>query len=156
MLLLTGSIFGVLIGGGILLLRGAPPGGRRPRFSTGLLLWALVFTVTGAVALIHSLTSDVIGPDGELGGIIVGATFLVMGLPVLFYVVARAFGDRPTGRTGFSMPSPSAVRSMAGSFTAPRTGGDRITKLERLDRLRESGALSRAEFEREKARILSG
>ena len=30
MLLLTGSIFGVLIGGGILLLRGAAPGGRRP------------------------------------------------------------------------------------------------------------------------------
>ena len=105
--------------------------------------------------LVHSLTSDVIGPDGELGGIIVGATFLFLGLPVLFYVGAGALGDRPTRTTSFSMPSASAARSIAGSFTA-RTGTDRITELERLERLRQSGALSQAEFEREKARILNG
>jgi hypothetical protein len=43
---------------------------------------------------------------------------------------------------------------------APETGGnmveDRIAKLERLSKLRESGVLSDAEFEAEKARILAG
>jgi hypothetical protein len=42
----------------------------------------------------------------------------------------------------------------------PESGGnmveDRIAKLERLSKLRESGALSEAEFEAEKARILAG
>ena len=43
----------------------------------------IFFTATGAVSLVHSLSSDTIGADGKLGGTIVGAVFLVMGLPVL-------------------------------------------------------------------------
>jgi hypothetical protein len=39
----------------------------------------------------------------------------------------------------------------------PRSGGgDSIAKLERLQKLRDSGALTEAEFEREKAKVLSG
>lgn len=154
-LLLMASVFGALVGAGLLLLRGEPPSGRSPRFSTGLMLWAVGFTGTGAVVLVHSLTSDVIGPDGELGGIIVGATFLLMGLPVLVYLVTGLFGDRPARRSTPALPSPTAIRSMAGSFPA-RGGGDGIAELERLDRLRQSGALSPEEFEREKRRILGG
>jgi Short C-terminal domain len=35
-------------------------------------------------------------------------------------------------------------------------GGDRISQLERLARLREQGALTEAEFQSEKARVLGG
>jgi hypothetical protein len=51
-------------------------------------------------------------------------------------------------------PAPAAAGAV------PQDGGnmveDRIAKLERLSNLRESGVLSEAEFEAEKARILAG
>jgi hypothetical protein len=50
--------------------------------------------------------------------------------------------------------------ALASAGAAPEGGGnmveDRIANLERLSKLRESGVLSDAEFEAEKARILSG
>ncbi len=50
--------------------------------------------------------------------------------------------------------------ALAAAGAAPEGGGnmveDRIAKLERLSKLRESGVLSEAEFEAEKARILAG
>lgn len=50
-------------------------------------------------------------------------------------------------------PKPPAAAPAA---TATATGNDRIARLERLQRLREEGALSESEFEVEKAKILSG
>ena len=51
---------------------------------------------------------------------------------------------RPTGGGGFTpAPSPSAG-----------DGGDHLAELERLAKLRDSGALSDAEFEQQKAKIL--
>ena len=45
--------------------------------------------------------------------------------------------------------------ALGGASAAPAGGGDdSVAQLERLAKLKESGALSRAEFEREKARIL--
>jgi hypothetical protein len=49
---------------------------------------------------------------------------------------------RPVGDSGF-MPAP-----------APPSGGDHIAELERLAKLRDSGALTDAEFEQQKAKIL--
>ena len=50
--------------------------------------------------------------------------------------------------------------ALTGASAAPEGSGnmveDRIAKLERLSKLRESGVLSEAEFEAEKARILAG
>jgi putative oligomerization/nucleic acid binding protein len=49
--------------------------------------------------------------------------------------------------------------ALAAAGAAPEGGNmveDRIAKLERLSKLRESGVLSEAEFEAEKARILAG
>ena len=153
-LLLTASVFGALIGAGLLLFRGGAPSGRPRRFSTGLMLWAVGFSGTGAFVLYHSLTSDAIPPDGELGGIIVGVTFLFMGLPALLFAAAGAAGARgdptPQGRAEDVLSA--ALRARRASRTSG--GGDRISELERLDRLRQSGALSQAEFEREKARVL--
>jgi len=56
-------------------------------------------------------------------------------------------------------PARGEMRSVGGSGFTPApapapSGGDHITELERLAKLRDSGALTDAEFEREKARIL--
>ena len=53
---------------------------------------------------------------------------------------------RPAGGSGFvPAPSPSAP-----------SGGDNLAELERLAKLRDSGALTDAEFEQEKAKLLGG
>jgi hypothetical protein len=52
---------------------------------------------------------------------------------------------RPVGGSGFTpAPAPAA------------DSGDHIAELERLAKLRDSGALSDAEFEQQKAKILGG
>ncbi|MBM3667502.1 MAG: SHOCT domain-containing protein [Actinobacteria bacterium] len=46
--------------------------------------------------------------------------------------------------------------SALGAGGQAESGDDRVAQLERLAKLKESGALSDAEFEKEKARILGG
>src|SRR5438874_2511109 len=100
---------GRLIGGWIFSWRGVPPSqrnrpaGRPSDFTVAGLAGSLVFVVTGATALIASLTDEAIkaSSGAQLGGIIVGATFLVMGLPALWWSLSplikalRGRGDRP-------------------------------------------------------------
>jgi hypothetical protein len=58
---------------------------------------------------------------------------------------APARGEvRPVGGSGF-VPAPAP---------APSGGGDHVAELERLAKLRDSGALTDAEFEQQKAKIL--
>jgi hypothetical protein len=192
-LLLTASIFGGLIGAAIFAFRGDPPwnrdgrGGRFSGFSFGLFAWGAFFTATGATSLYASLTNDAIKASngGELGGIIVGATFLVMGAPALLIALWRfASGlgsrrdERPpsiTGTPGGMSTGGVMSRMSAGlgqaqaaqqlgsrlpwgsSPPSPGGGGTsgQIAKLERLQKLRESGALTESEFEREKAKVLA-
>jgi hypothetical protein len=171
-LLLVAAIFGLFVSGGIFLTRGARPGHRSSGFAWPLLAWGIFFGGTGAVALAHSLTSDVVMPDAELGGIIVGATFLIMGLPALYFLATGLGSGHRTRETQrfapaqvsqpVTAPEPAAAPSPIGSWDRGGEGGagrfsdDAIGKLERLQRLREAGALSPAEFEAEKARILRG
>lgn len=182
-LLLGASIFGLFVAAALAGLRGPRPGGGGVGFNSMMLAgWALFFTISGGVALSHSLTSDVIGPDGKLGGVIVGATFLVMGVPALLFVLwiaastrraARGIaspetvyaGAEPGGsgwittlRTGSNVADPLATAGSSGAGGAdyPPGGDDAtISRLERLERLRRSGALTESEFAAEKARILS-
>ncbi len=199
--LLTGSIFGLFAAMGVAGLRGPRPGGGGFGFGSMMVTgWALFFSITGAIALIYSQTSDTIPEDGKLGGTIVGITFLVMGVPALFAIpvmvknaieTARApyagppvlAGPGPGGEgwisalrtgsklmkdmsttinSGGSVGSSGTVGSTGSSWGPPvedypgdgGSGEERIAKLERLQRLRESGALTEAEFATEKARIL--
>jgi Short C-terminal domain len=186
-LLLMAGIFGGLIGAGIFAFRGDPPWNKdKPinsgsDFSFGLFAWGLFFAATGATSLIASLTDEAVkgSSGGQLGGLIVGGTFLLMGVPALLLSLWRlvsGLGSRdetpPTatatagaGTSGmFSRTTPGfgPVQQLAGRL--PWTGGGitggggtggQIAKLERLQKLRESGALTDSEFEREKAKILS-
>jgi hypothetical protein len=194
-LLLMAGIFGGLIGAGIFAFRGDPPWDKdRPinsvsGFSFGLFAWGLFFTATGATSLIASLTNQAIqdSSGGKLGGLIVGGTFLLMGLPVLLLSLWRLVSglgkrdERPAtataaagmgGMTGGGMMSrmsagldqARAAQQFGNRLPWGSTGtvasagggtGGQIAKLERLQKLRESGALTDTEFEREKAKILS-
>jgi Short C-terminal domain len=189
-LLLMAGIFGGLIGAGIFAFRGDPPWDRdrplnRPNeFSFGLFAWGFFFAATGAVSLIASLTDQQIqdSSGGQLGGIIVGGTFLLMGVPALLIAIGRWVGglggrderpaSAPAGMGGGPMARMSAGLNQAKAMqqlssrlpwgstgpSSPGGGGTdgQIAKLERLQKLRESGALTDSEFEREKAKILSG
>ncbi|MGH2990186.1 MAG: SHOCT domain-containing protein [Solirubrobacterales bacterium] len=190
-LLMVGGVFAGLIGGALFLLRGTPPWSRErgPRltgtFGWATFGWGLFFAGTGATTLIASKTSDAMPADGELGGTIVGITFLVMGVPALalaLWGLFSALADRderpvatsaagigtPTGFGGLSAGSMSgalrSARGMVGAMGSSRLGragessgvrGDSVGRLERLQSLREKGALTEQEFEREKAKILA-
>jgi hypothetical protein len=194
-LILMASIFATIIGIGLFAYRGDPPWDKnRPvnlesDFSFAAFAWGVGFTSTGAVSLIAGLTNEAVKQNAgsKLGALIVGGTFLVMGLPVLFFSLrylvhdflhrdeqrakaeARLAGTTATAGGSSGMSSAfgqmRSLQQMAtklpwGTGTGAAAGssgstGDQIAKLERLQRLRESGALTDAEFEREKARVLS-
>src|SRR5918996_2027582 len=186
-LLMTAGIFAGLIGAGLYAFRGEPPWGGRGRrgfggmFGAGTFAWGFFFTATGATSLVASLTNEAIQESngGELGGIIVGATFLVMGVPALLVALwglvksVRGRDERPPSVTGGagSMGAPglggmmsrmtagleqAQVAQQLGSRLPWGSGGggggargSQLAKLERLQKLRESAALTDAEFERE-------
>jgi hypothetical protein len=184
-LLLMVSVFTGLIGLAIFAARGRPPGAERRggAVATGLWAWAIFFTATGAAALFHSLTSETIGADGKLGGAIVGATFLLMGLPALVLAAGAAIGQwRSRGESPAAVPGRSALPTHAASSAGASSGwissirpappgspegtptpdsssraagDDALARLERLQKLHETGALSDGEFQLQKARILN-
>jgi Short C-terminal domain len=166
-LLLVAGIFAGLIGAGIFALRGESPwGSGRPRsivseFSFGLFAWGFFFTATGTTSLIASLGDEAVKSSGggQLGGLIVGGTFLLMGVPALLlslWGLLKGLGRRDEGPVAAAgvvgLGAGGMVRRMSSGLT--QTQGA-IDKLERLQKLRESGALTDSEFEREKSRILS-
>lgn len=151
--LLVGSIFAGLIGCAVFAFRGEAPwakGRRRTTYSAfglGSFAWAIFFTSTGVVMLIEGFGNDSLGADSELGGKIVGFTFLAMGLPVLIFAtlsLVKSF----IGSRGRREERPQMSRDVTAA-AAP------IGRLERLDKLRKSGAINDAEFEREKSKILA-
>jgi putative oligomerization/nucleic acid binding protein len=191
-LLLMASIFGGLIGVGLFAWRGNPPWDKnRPvnlasDFSFPFFAWGVAFTATGATALIAGLTDEAVkqASGAQLGALIVGGVFLVMGVPALILSLRYLLkdfgrrGERPQTITagGSGMASGGAMSRMSagldqtraaqqlmnqlpwGSTGSASSGGGtagQIAKLERLQRLRQSGALTDAEFEREKAKVLS-
>jgi hypothetical protein len=106
---MSASVIGGLIGAAVFAFRGQPPWGRGRRgfggmFGAGTFAWGVFFTATGATSLIASLTNEAIQESngGELGGIIVGIAFLVMGVPALLISLfglirglGRAVSDSP-------------------------------------------------------------
>jgi hypothetical protein len=162
-----------------------PWGGRRRWIGflgLGTLAWGLFFAGTGATMLIAGFTDESLGADSELGAKIVGFTFLFMGGPALLMALrnlgkgilaggrderpaaipAPPTGDSATARMRAGLAQASGAQQLAARLPWGSTGasggaagGDAIGKLERLQKLRESGALSQQEFDREKAKILA-
>jgi hypothetical protein len=125
---------------------------------------------------------EVVGrPDSQLGSTITGITFLVMGLPALLLGIwsgVKGLGrrdERPSAavasagaggtggvlgrmRTGLEQAQAAqgiGARMQWGSPGGGRSPGDAIGKIERLQKLKESGAINDGEFQREKAKILA-
>lgn len=131
---------------------------------------------------IDPATGEVVGrPDSQLGSTIVGITFLIMGLPALLLGLwsgIKGLGSRDArpsaatasagaggaggvmGRMRAGLEQAQAAQSLGsrmpwGGGGSRGSGGDAIGKLERLQKLKESGAINDSEFEREKAKILA-
>lgn len=179
-LLLMAGVFASIIGAFLFALRGEAPWSRGgdERLSTYATLWGIGFTGTGATSLIAALSDDSLGQGGQLGGIIVGATFLVMGVPALLVAIGSFIGslrsrdESAMSRAGGGSVSYGGARATSDAFQGFQTGtprpagfrtapapraaaqADRIAKLKTLADLRQSGALTDQEFEREKARLL--
>lgn len=138
--LLMASVLGLFVAMGLAGARGRRPGGGGIGFGSMVMIgWALFFTIGGGYTLIHALTSDVIGEDGKLGGIIVGITFLVMGVPALIavpWILSNArktaggiqsaetvyAGDEPGG-TGWLSTLRTSSKLMKDLSTQINTGG---------------------------------
>jgi hypothetical protein len=156
------------------------PSGIAGTFGWSTFGWGLFFAGTGAATLIASKTSETMPEDGELGGTIVAITFLLMGVPALVFALwslVTSLGDRDEGPTASAVPAASGggfggftagsmsdmmrgtqgIGQMGSTGAGRGTSGrsDSVGKLERLQRLRENGALTEQEFEREKAKILA-
>jgi Short C-terminal domain len=126
---------------------------------------------------------EVVGrPDSQLGSTIVGITFLVMGLPALLLGLwsgIKGLGSRDTrpsaatasagagsaggviGRMRAGLEQAQAAQGIGARMQWGSAGGgrkspgDAIGKIERLQKLKESGAINDSEFAREKAKILA-
>jgi Short C-terminal domain len=130
------------------------------------------FTGVGAYSLIHALGSHGLGTGSKTGGLIMGITFLAIGIPTLLAGLA--------GRSSSSSRTPIDVNSltagsrltaagMAGSSytpvaptiirapgaTAAKPAGDPLDKLKELADLKDRGVLSETEFQAQKAKLLS-
>jgi hypothetical protein len=165
------GIFGLLVGTAILASRGAE---RPSNANVGLLAWGLGFTLPCAGILV-----SIYGPasqgraDSKLGGLIVLVVFGLMGLVPLLMTLGRLFRfrEKGPGRVAAFAPSsiplagaprPVTIVSPPGSGTsapkpaAPSSSASAATieQLEQLADLKRSGALTEAEFEAAKRRIL--
>lgn len=161
-LLIPGSLFVMLFGGGLYASRGKAPGSDKPGGAgfAMLLGWSGLFLGI-AFACFWGVWGPEAnpGPGGKEGGLIVGFLFVPMGAFPIWMALAAMRKERRPGRR----PAPDAdilsrleqrapvVRKS--SLSIPE-GGDKLSKLERLQKLREKGAIDQAEFDRLKGEVL--
>ena len=128
-------------------------------------------------------SGEVVGrPDSDLGAQITAGTFLLMGVPALLlglWSLVRglrdddgpapaggATGSGVMGRMRAGLENAQGAQRLGerlpwgwgggGSGARGRgAGGDTLGRIERLQKLKESGALTDAEFQREKAKVLA-
>jgi hypothetical protein len=138
--------------------------------SAALLLWGGEFVGVGTTVLIWALTHSN-GPAGsKLASYIIAVIFIPMGgFPLLFGLRGaldrpqKTKVSRPSRQRAFSLPGvPGDTPQLPWATPAPapmsqqQSGGhDQLAKLEQLAALHTSGALTDAEFQLEKSKLLA-
>ena len=161
-LLIPGSVFVMLGGGTLYALRGAPPGSEK-RGDPGVALligWCGLFLGIAFACFWGVWGPDANpGPGATEGGLIVGFLFVPMGLIPLGLALAAMRRERKLGIT----PDPKAdmiTRLEAKAPVARKSSfgrvedGDRLGTLERLQALRERGAITQEEFDKLKRGVI--
>jgi hypothetical protein len=151
-LMLTAGILGLFLAAGIYLTRGAPPGSSRKPDNAWVVIWfwtGLFWSLAVGCFLAVWGPEASPGPGGETGGLIVGFMGLIMGAGGF---LALGFRRR---RAGPEQVRPAFARI---AQTATRFSGasDSVDRLATLDRLRQQGALTDAEFETLKSKLIKG
>lgn len=172
-MLLMGSVFGGLLGIALYAAGwGRAKRAARAGLGLGTLMWSFLFLGSAAAMALAAWGPAADGAPGvSTAAIVLVIVFVPMGIAPLLGLAA--FGRRPRAAkaaTASAMPPgipgdpsparpdsprPMATPRAAPAPPAPAGDDDPVAQLERLARLRESGALSEAEFERLKAQILS-
>jgi peptidoglycan/LPS O-acetylase OafA/YrhL len=141
------GIIGMFVAAGIYLTRGTPPGADRPPSNGGIVVWfwtGLFWSLAiGCFLGVWGPNADP-GPGGELGGLIVGFMGLIMGAGGLLAINVRR---KPRTPWIFNPKVAGAATAAARAINVvgePQVGDSRI---EQLDRLRQTGTLTDAEFE---------
>jgi hypothetical protein len=150
-LALPAGIFGMFAAAGLYVGRGKPPGSSRPPRTAAIVVWFWtgLFWSLGAGGLLAAWGPEAMpGPGGKLGGLIVGFMGVVMGAGGL---LALRFRRPRTLDPQILNPAFAAVVGAASRFSGAAQPVDRIDK---LDRLRNQGALTDAEFELLKSKIV--
>jgi hypothetical protein len=157
-LLMTLGIVGLFGFGGLGFWAGAQVGG--PWIGLPLLGWPALFLSLGWNFLEYGVAPPVeFGPGPELGWLIPGVVFVLMGgVPLMV-----AWRSRDAIRSdGSKLPSRFGLPTMrvrgASTFTQQPPGeaqsGDLVDRLERLARLRRAGDITNAEYEAAKAAVI--
>jgi hypothetical protein len=158
------AILLMLAGAWIYSGRGRALGSDREPWGSGLLiLWVALFLGIAFACFWAVWGPDAHpGPGAKTGGLIVGFLFVPMGLGALVPMFWAWRESGSSSRPVIGMPSTapmggprtavnSAPRPIAGT---PQSGGDKVARLEQLERLRRDGVVTDAEFERLKTEIL--
>lgn len=149
---LFGGILGLFVAAGIYLGRGKPPGSSAEPSNGGIVVWfwtGLFWSLAAGSFLGVWGPEANPGPGGDLGGLIVGFMGLIMGAGGFL-----ALGFRRRARSP-QVINPAVTRI---AQTATRFSGaaGQVDRLEALDRLLKQGALTEAEFQTLKSKILGG
>jgi hypothetical protein len=158
-LVIPASIFVILGAGALYAVRGAPPGSEKrgdPALSL-VIGWTGLFLGIGIACFWGVWGPDANpGPGATEGGLIVGFLFVPMGLiplGIAFSIwLKRRRGDERPNYILDQVQRRAPV--VAKSSLTDLGGGDALDKLERLQGLREKGAISWDEFERLKREVM--
>jgi hypothetical protein len=152
---LMGGILGLFVAGGIYLTRGKPPGAASEPSNGGIVVWfwtGLFWSLAAGSFLGVWGPQAAPGPGGNAGGLIVGFMGLIMGAGGLFALRRKRQRTPLLFSPAVLGLATTAARSLnVAGMGAEQQGSGRV---DTLDRLRQSGALTDAEFETLKNKIM--
>lgn len=165
-LMIPASIILMFVAAGIYAGRGKPPGSDEPP-RAGLVItwfWTGIFWSVAVGCLIGIWGPEAnAGPDGKLGGLIVAFLFIPIGAVGLFGLKEaprkkkKGGGQLSTGTIATPVaPSFPGSKRAAKALRSRLPSEDPVDRIERLNRLRERGALTQEEFDILKRKIVGG